>query len=314
VNQFSRNVALWLVLGLMILLLFQLLTKQQTKLQDVSYSDFVAAVDKGEVTDVIEERPLPQQRAVQDLRAQDPDLVKMLRNKDVKIIAKPESAIPGTSAFVQWFRCCSCRRVDLLQRQMQVGGGKAMVREERQDAEREHPEGDVQRRGGVDEAKDELEEIIAFLGIRGSPSWAAAFWACCWSARRAPARRCSPAPSPARRACRSSPSAARLRRDVRRCRRLARARPVRAGEEERALHHLHRRDRRRPPPRRRAGGTTSASDPEQLLVEMDGFETNEASSSSPPQPADVLDPALLRPGRRPPRRGAAPGREGARAS
>ena len=42
-NQFSRNVALWLVLGLMILLLFQLLTKQQTKLQDVSYSDFVAA-------------------------------------------------------------------------------------------------------------------------------------------------------------------------------------------------------------------------------------------------------------------------------
>ena len=44
----------------------------------------------------------------------------------------------------------------------------------------------------------------------------------------------------------------RLRRDVRRRRRLARARPVRAGQEERALHHLHRRDRRRrPPPRRR---------------------------------------------------------------
>ena len=34
----------------------------------------------------------------------------------------------------------------------------------------------------------------------------------------------------------------RLRRDVRRRRRVARARPVRAGQEERALHHLHRRD------------------------------------------------------------------------
>ena len=43
-----------------------------------------------------------------------------------------------------------------------------------------------------------------------------------------------------------------LRRDVRRRRRLARARPVRAGQAELALHHLHGRDRRRrPPPRRR---------------------------------------------------------------
>ena len=43
-----------------------------------------------------------------------------------------------------------------------------------------------------------------------------------------------------------------LRRDVRRRRRLPRARHVRPGQEERALHHLHRRDRRgRPPPRRR---------------------------------------------------------------
>ena len=43
-----------------------------------------------------------------------------------------------------------------------------------------------------------------------------------------------------------------LRRDVRRRRRLARPRPVRAGQEERPLHRLHRRDRRRrPAPRRR---------------------------------------------------------------
>ena len=43
-----------------------------------------------------------------------------------------------------------------------------------------------------------------------------------------------------------------LRRDVRRRRRLARARPVRAGQAEQPLHHLHGRDRRRrAPPRRR---------------------------------------------------------------
>ena len=46
----------------------------------------------------------------------------------------------------------------------------------------------------------------------------------------------------------------RLRRDVRRRRRLARARSLRAGQAERAVHHLHGRDRRRrPPPRRRPG-------------------------------------------------------------
>ena len=46
----------------------------------------------------------------------------------------------------------------------------------------------------------------------------------------------------------------RLRRDVRRRRRRARARHVRAGEEERALHRVHRRDRRGRPPARRGPG------------------------------------------------------------
>ena len=50
-NQFSRNVALWLVLGLMILLLFNLLTRQQPKLQDISFSNFMAAVEKAKSLD-----------------------------------------------------------------------------------------------------------------------------------------------------------------------------------------------------------------------------------------------------------------------
>jgi cell division protease FtsH len=156
VNQFSRNVALWLVLGLMILLLFQLLTKQQTKLQDVSYSDFVAAVDKGEVTDVEIEGQNIRGRFHSSERfktyaPEDPDLVKMLRNKDVKIIAKPEVGDPWyVVAFVQWFPVLLLIGVWIFfMRQMQVGGGKAMSfgKSPRQDAEREHPEGDVQRRG-----------------------------------------------------------------------------------------------------------------------------------------------------------------------
>src|SRR4029450_9850534 len=52
VNQFSRHVALWLVLGLMILFLFNLLTRQQPKLQDISFSNFMGAVERGEVSEV----------------------------------------------------------------------------------------------------------------------------------------------------------------------------------------------------------------------------------------------------------------------
>jgi len=52
VNQFSRNVALWLVLGLMFLLLFNLFNKQQAKEPEVIFSDFVSSAEKGEVAEV----------------------------------------------------------------------------------------------------------------------------------------------------------------------------------------------------------------------------------------------------------------------
>ena len=87
------------------------------------------------------------------------------------------------------------------------------------------------------------------------------------------------APSPARRACRSSACRLGLRRDVRGRRRQPRARPVRAGQEERPVHHLHRRDRRRRAPAAvpvSAAATTSGNRRlNQLLVEMDGFESTE---------------------------------------
>jgi cell division protease FtsH len=172
VNQFSRNVALWLVLGLMILLLFNLLTRQQPKLQDIAFSDFVAAVDKGEVTEVEMEGQnirgkFHNQERFKSYAPNDPDLVKLLRSKDVKISAKPEAGDPWyVIAFVQWFPVLLLIGVWIFfMRQMQVGGGKAMSfgkSRAKMLSENTHKVtfSDV---AGIDEAKDELEEIISFL-------------------------------------------------------------------------------------------------------------------------------------------------------
>jgi cell division protease FtsH len=172
VNQFSRNVALWLVLGLMILLLFNLLTRQQPKLQPISYSDFMTSVEKGEVGEVEMEGQnitgkFQNNERFKSYAPDDADLVKVLRSKDVKITAKPEVGDPWyVVAFVQWFPVLLLIGVWIFfMRQMQVGGGKAMSfgkSRAKMLSENTHKVtfSDV---AGIDEAKEELEEIISFL-------------------------------------------------------------------------------------------------------------------------------------------------------
>jgi cell division protease FtsH len=172
VNQFSRNVALWLVLGLMFLLLFNLFNKQQAKEPEVIFSDFVAAAERGEVTEVtIQGRNIRGKYHNGDrfktFAPEDPDLVKLLREKGVKIAAKPEDGDPWyMMVLVQWFPMLLLIGVWIFfMRQMQVGGGKAMsFGKSRAKLLSENTQkvtfNDV---SGIDEAKEELEEIIAFL-------------------------------------------------------------------------------------------------------------------------------------------------------
>ena len=171
-NQFSRNVALWLVLGLMFLLLFNLFNKQQVKEPEVVFSDFMTAVDKSDVAEVtIQGHNLRGKyhngERFKTYAPDDPDLVKTLRDKGVKITAKPEDGDPWyVVLFVQWFPMLLLIGVWIFfMRQMQVGGGKAMsFGKSRAKLLSENTTkvtfNDV---SGIDEAKEELEEIIAFL-------------------------------------------------------------------------------------------------------------------------------------------------------
>lgn len=171
-TPFYKNLALWLVISLMMVLLFNLFNKPQPIRDKVSYSDFIGYVEKGEIASVvIQGNELSGQfldgRSFKSYAPQDPELVKNLREKGVKISAKPLDDSPWyMTVLISWFPMLLLIGVWIFfMRQMQSGGGKALsfgksrARLMSDSGERVTFE-DV---AGIEEAKDELEEIIEFL-------------------------------------------------------------------------------------------------------------------------------------------------------
>jgi cell division protease FtsH len=171
-NQMSKNLALWLVLVLIFLFLFNIFSKQHGREPEIIFSEFIAAVDRGEIQEVTIQGHNIQGKyrngeRFRSFAPNDPDLVKMLRDKKIKIAAKPEDESPWYMVLlVNWFPMLLLIGVWIFfMRQMQVGGGKAMSFGKSRAkllTENQHRMtfADV---AGVEEAKEELQEIIAFL-------------------------------------------------------------------------------------------------------------------------------------------------------
>jgi cell division protease FtsH len=171
-NPFYKNLALWLVITLMMVMLYQLFSKQHMVETSISYTQFLAMVDEERVANVIIQGQELYVTDVTDSRfkvyaPEDTDLIRTLRQKGVVINAKPPSENPWyMSVLVSWFPMIVLIGVWIFfMRQMQAGGGKALsfgksrARLVSDQSERVTFE-DV---AGIDEAKEELIEIVEFL-------------------------------------------------------------------------------------------------------------------------------------------------------
>ncbi|UCD82944.1 MAG: ATP-dependent zinc metalloprotease FtsH, partial [Desulfobacterales bacterium] len=171
-NPFYKNLALWIVITLMMIMLYNLFNQQHLAETNISYTDFLAMVDSERVSDVvIQGQELyvtdTNQNRFKVFAPQDGDLIKILRDKGVSINAKPESESPWyMSVLVSWFPMIVLIGVWIFfMRQMQAGGGKAMSFGKsrarlQSDQSKKVTFEDV---AGIDEAKEELGEIIEFL-------------------------------------------------------------------------------------------------------------------------------------------------------
>ncbi len=171
-NPFYKNLALWLVITLMMIMLYNLFNQQPPPETGISYTKFLDMVNSDSVAEVVIQEQDIFVSAVDGKRFKifspnDPELIKILRQKGVSIKAKPPAESPWfITVLVSWFPMIVLIGVWIFfMRQMQSGGGKALSFGKSRarlmsDSSEKVTFEDV---AGIDEAKEELWEIVEFL-------------------------------------------------------------------------------------------------------------------------------------------------------
>jgi cell division protease FtsH len=173
-SNFGRNLALWVIIALLLVVLFNLFQPggTQRSATQVAYSDFISEVNGGRVRDVVIQGrivsgQLTDGRAFQTYTPEDPSLVSRLTDKGVRVNAKPEEGDnPLVHILLSWFPMLLLIGVWVFfMRQMQSGGGRAMGFGKSRARMLTEKQGRVtfDDVAGIDEAKSELQEIVEFL-------------------------------------------------------------------------------------------------------------------------------------------------------
>ncbi|MGH7154455.1 MAG: ATP-dependent metallopeptidase FtsH/Yme1/Tma family protein, partial [Acetobacteraceae bacterium] len=111
-SNFGRNLALWVIIALLLVVLFNLFQPGTTHnaSTQVAYSDFINEVNQGHVRDVvIQGRTVSGQlsdgRSFETYTPDDPTLVHTLTSHGVRVVAKPRDADvnPLLHYLLSWF-------------------------------------------------------------------------------------------------------------------------------------------------------------------------------------------------------------------
>ena len=171
-NNFMRNLGIWLVIGMVMLLLFNVLGNRQSEERQLSFSDFITQVESGSVLEVtLRER---QVIGVSDTNGHFqtqvpnyPALFELLERHQVRVRVEPPDQ--GNLFFAilnSWLPMLLIIGIWLFfMRQVQGGGNRAMSFGKVRARMLEKDENaitfaDVQ---GIDEAREEVSEIVDFL-------------------------------------------------------------------------------------------------------------------------------------------------------
>jgi cell division protease FtsH len=172
----TRNLIVWVVVGLLLVSLFNFFQESPTSTdaREINFSQFVAEVESGNVEEVVISGDSITGRLADGRQfssyapPNDPTLVNRLTERGVSITAKPDTSNSPTiwGILLSWFPMLLLIGVWVFfMRQMQSGGGKAMGfgKSKAKLLNETHGRVTFEDVAGIDEAKDDLQEIVEFL-------------------------------------------------------------------------------------------------------------------------------------------------------
>jgi cell division protease FtsH len=174
-KKFKKNFLIWLFIGFILSSFYNFFTKtDKTKIvQDIAFSDFLNEVEKDNVLDVnikgdLINGNLADGRKFKTYTPYDPNLIEKLSNKNVTINVEPYNPKGSSllSIILSWFPMLLLIGVWLFfMRQMQSGSGKALGFGRSKAKMLNEKVGKVTFKdvAGIDESKNELQEVIEFL-------------------------------------------------------------------------------------------------------------------------------------------------------
>ena len=172
-NPKHKNLALWIVIGLFMILLINLFNVPSNPLeQELVFSDFMSSLERGEVSEVtIKENSIAGQMKdgsqFRSYAPRDTDLVGTLREQEVRITVRPADRSPWYVTFLlSWGPMLLIIALWIFFiRQMQSGGNRAMSfgKSKAQVLSEDKKKVTFADVAGVDEAKLEVQEIVEFL-------------------------------------------------------------------------------------------------------------------------------------------------------